>query len=76
MQKINLQRQMVMLIEQLSTEKLKVAVDYLMYLQDKDAWEATRELSNRPDVVASLKRAEDDVKSGWLKSWQDVRRDV
>ena len=37
MRKIDLQKQATMLIEQLSTEKLKSAVDYLVYLQDKDA---------------------------------------
>ena len=37
MRKIDLQKQATRLIEQLSTEKLKSAVDYLAYLQDKDA---------------------------------------
>ena len=37
MQKIELQKQANMLIEQLSTEKLKEAVDYLSDLQGKDA---------------------------------------
>ena len=37
MQKAELQKQATMLIEQLSTEKLKEAVDYLVYLQDAEA---------------------------------------
>ena len=37
MRKMDLQQQAVALIEQLSAEKLKSAVDYLSYLQDKDA---------------------------------------
>ena len=37
MEKIDLQKQANMLIEQLSTEKLKEAVDYLSDLQVKDA---------------------------------------
>lgn len=37
MRKVDLQQQAVALIEQLSTEKLRAAVDYLSYLQDKDA---------------------------------------
>ena len=35
--------QVAELIEQLSTEKLKALIDYLSYLQDKEAWEATHE---------------------------------
>ncbi len=37
MRKTDLQQQAVTLISQLSTEKLRAAVDYLSYLQDKDA---------------------------------------
>ena len=76
MQKVSLQQQAVELIEQLSTEKLKAVVDYLSYLQDKEAWEATQELMSNPEIAKSLKRAEADVKAGRLKRWEDVRRDV
>ena len=76
MQKISLQQQAVELIEQLSTEKLKAVIDYLSYLQDKEAWEATQELMGDPEIAKSLKRAEADVKAGRLKRWEDVRRDV
>ena len=37
MQNVDLQTQAVRLIRQLSTEKLKSAIDYLAYLQDGDA---------------------------------------
>ena len=74
--KTALQRRAVMLIEQLSTEKLKMVVDYLGYLQDKETWEATHELANDPVIVKSLERAEVDVKAGRLKHWSDVRRDL
>ena len=37
MRKVDLQQQAVKLIRQLSTEELKATVDYLSYLQDKDA---------------------------------------
>ena len=37
MQKMDLQKQAIMLIEQLSTEELKEVVDYLADLQGKDA---------------------------------------
>ena len=37
MRKVDLQKQAIMLIEQLSTEELKEVVDYLAELQGKDA---------------------------------------
>ena len=76
MKKSNLQQQAVMLIEKLPTEKLRAAIDYMNYLYDKEAWEATHELTSNAEIVKSLERAEADEKAGRLKSWNDVRRDV
>ena len=76
MQKANLKQQAVMLIERLPTEKLEAAIDYLSYLYDKEAWEATYELASNPEIVKSLERAEADEKTGRLKSWDDVKREV
>ncbi len=76
MRKASLQQQAVELIEQLSTEKLRTVIDYLSYLQDKEAWEATHELASNPEIVKSLERSETAVQAGRLKRWSDVRRDV
>ena len=62
MRKASLQQQAVELIEQLSTEKLKAVIDYLNYLQDKEAWEATHELASNPEITKSLFE-----KSFWVK---------
>ncbi len=75
-QKVSLYQEAVELIQELSQEKLRIAIDYLMYLHDKESWEATYELANNPEIAESLKRAEADTKAGRLRSWQDVRRDV
>lgn len=76
MPKANLQQQAMTLIEQLPTEKLKAAIDYLNYLYDKEAWEATYELISDPKIAKDIEQAEEDIKSGRLKSWIDVKRDV
>ena len=49
MRKTDLQEQAVMLIGQLSTEKLKSAVDYLVYLQDAE----TRNISSDHEVPST-----------------------
>ena len=51
MRKADLQQQAATLIEQLSAEKLKSVIDYLNYLQDKEAWEATHELTSDPEIA-------------------------
>ena len=64
----------MMLIERLPKKKLKAAIDYMNYLYDKEAWEATHELTSNAEIVKSLERAEADEKAGRLKSWADVKR--
>ena len=76
MKNAKLQKQAMLLIERLPNKKLKAAIDYMNYLYDKEAWEATYELASDPEIVKSLEQAEADVKAGRLKSWDDVKRGV
>ena len=76
MKNSKLQKQAIMLIERLPKKKLKAAIDYMNYLYDKEAWDATHELTSNAEIVKSLERAEADEKAGRLKSWADVKRDV
>ena len=76
MKNAKLQKQAMMLIERLPNKKLKAAIDYMTYLYDKEAWDATHELTSNAEIVKSLERAEADIKAGRLKSWADVKRDV
>ncbi|MDE0018222.1 MAG: hypothetical protein OXI63_07840 [Candidatus Poribacteria bacterium] len=76
MKNAKLQKQAMMLIERLPKKKLKAAIDYMTYLYDKEAWDATHELTSNAEIVKSLERAEADEKAGRLKSWADVKRDV
>ncbi len=76
MQKEELQRQVVELVEQLSAGQLQAVIDYLTELQDQEGWEATHELAGDPEIAKGLERAAADVKAGRLKRWDDVRRDL
>ena len=76
MKNAKLQKQAMMLIERLPKKKLKAAIDYMTYLHDKEAWEATYELACNPEIAQDLEEAEADMKAGRLKSWADVKRDV
>jgi hypothetical protein len=76
MKNSELQKQAMMLIERLPKKKLKAAIDYMTYLYNKEAWEATYELASDPEIAKDLKEAEADVKAGRLKSWADVKREV
>ena len=67
-QRADLQQQVIELIEQLSAEKLKMVVDYLADLQDKESWEATHELGNDPEIAKSLETCRSGCESGKAKA--------
>jgi hypothetical protein len=73
---VNLKEKAINLIDQLPKDKLQTAIDFLAYLQDREAWEATFELTSDPEIMASLKRSEDDIKHGRVKKWKDIKRNV
>lgn len=61
---------------QIRAGKVRLATPQEVQEAEREAWEATRELENSPEIVASLARAEEELKAGRLKSWSDVKRDV
>ena len=63
-------------LNNLSDQRLKVAIDFLAYLQHKEEEEATEELLNIPDFEQELEAAEAEAKTGEVVSWTKVRRDV
>ena len=68
MRKADLQQQAVALIKQLSTEKLKSGVDYLTYLQNKEAWEATHELAGDFEIVL------DEIVRKYDRAWKTLAK--
>ena len=63
-------------LNNLSDQRLKVAIDFLAYLQQKEEQEATEELLSIPDFEQELEAAEAEAKAGEVVSWTKVRRDV
>jgi hypothetical protein len=63
-------------IERLSPQRLKVAADFLSYLEERETNPATEELLRIPGFVGLLRRAERQVSGGRVTSWRQVRRDA
>ncbi len=53
-------------LETLSEERLRVADDFLAYLEEREASEATAELLRIPNFLGDLKRAEQEFEAGLL----------
>ncbi|MBE9048046.1 hypothetical protein IQ255_27235 [Pleurocapsales cyanobacterium LEGE 10410] len=63
-------------LDNLSSQKLQVAIDFLADLQQKEEEEATEELLSIPNFEQELQEAEAEAKAGEVVSWKDIRRNV
>ena len=63
-------------LERLSPDRLKVASDFLAYLEEREESEATEELLNVPGFEEGFRRAVQQVEEGRIVRFEDVRRDV
>lgn len=72
----SLQLQIQSYVEQLSPERLTVALDFLAYLVEREANEATEELLAIPGFREELKEAEASVESDELVDWRDIVHDL
>ena len=73
---VELRHQIDEYIDSLSPERLRVAVDFLAYLAERESQEATDELLRIPRFMDSLEKAESKASTGSYRNWRDIRRDV
>jgi hypothetical protein len=63
-------------LENLPPEQLKVAAEFLRYLDERASIEATEELLKIPGLLEDLTEAERDIAEGKTVNWRELRRDV
>lgn len=63
-------------LEGLPPEQLKVAAEFLKYLDERASAEATEELLKIPGLLEDLADAEQDFTEGRSSNWREVRQDV
>lgn len=79
MQSATLKRQAKRAIDELSDEKVKVAVDFIDYLKEKEETEATLEVLSSRELMAQIAEAERSLKKGRAEDfipWEKVKRNV
>lgn len=65
-------------IDQLSGGPLRLAADFLMYIEERtpEVDAATRELLDIPGLAESVARGKRDARAGKTRNWRKVRKDV
>jgi hypothetical protein len=79
MQSTTLKKQAKRAIDGLSEEKVRVAVDFIDYLTEKEEMEATLEILSSHELMAQIEEAEKSIKRGKLEDftpWEKVKRNV
>ena len=61
-------------LNQLSDDKLKFAIDFLEYLQQKEEYEATEELLNIPGFEQELLEADQEIERGEIVYLESIYR--
>lgn len=63
-------------LDGLPPDKLKVAVEFLRYLEGRASEEATEELLKIPGLLDDIQEAEKEIATGKGTAWRKVRRDA
>lgn len=66
-------------IDELSEEKVKVAIDFIDYLKGKEEMEATLEILSSRELMTQIEEAEEAVRKGKLDEfvpWEKVKRNI
>lgn len=63
------------IVNSLSDEKIKEAINYLTYLKDKEEWDATMELSS-PEILHEIEKGIKEINSGKFSKFSEIRKNV
>ena len=64
------------LLDHLSEDKAKVAVSFLEFLEEKECWEATKEILKDRELMASIQRGKEDIVKGRVRPWREAKKNV
>ncbi len=72
-----LRKQISNLARQLSPERLRMALEFMEFLKEREEWEATWDILTDPKMMAMIRKAEADLKAGRMEAfipWERVKR--
>ncbi len=75
----SLKDQAKQLINSLTEDKVKVAISFMEFLEEKERWEATKEILANPQMVKEIEEADKVWKAGRMEEfipWEKVKHEV
>jgi hypothetical protein len=72
----NLKTKAKRLLDHLSEDKAKAAVSFFEFLEEKECWEATKEILKDRALVTSIQKGKEDIAKGRVRPWREVKKNV
>ena len=72
----NLKTKAKRLLDHLSEDKARAAVSFLEFLEEKECWEATKEILSDRALMRSIEKGKEDIAKGRVRPWREVKRNV
>lgn len=64
-------------IDRLSEGRVKLILDFIEYLDEKESWEATKDILSDKGMMEDIRKADEDLKAGRMDqfvSWDEVKK--
>lgn len=77
MSKMRIKERAKQLIDSLSTDKAKLILDFIEYLNEKEEWEATKEILEDKEMMEDIRACDEDLKEDRMDKfvpWDKVKR--
>ncbi len=69
MSKLKIKEKAKQTIDRLSEARVRLILDFIEYLDEKESWEATQELLEDKNIVEAYEEAESDLKEGKMENF-------
>lgn len=69
MSRIKIKEKAKQTIDRLSEARVRLILDFIEYLDEKESWEATQELLEDKNIVEAYREAKSDLKEGRMENF-------
>ena len=77
MSKVQIKERTKQAIDRLSEARVRLILDFIEYLNEKEEWEATREILEDKGMMEDIRACDEDLEKGEMDNfmpWNEVKR--
>ena len=77
MSKVHIKERTKQAIDRLSEARVRLILDFIEYLNEKEEWEATKEILEDKGMMEDIRACDEDIEKGEMDNfipWNEVKR--